>query len=74
MSAKTSPAHHLLGLREENQPPFVTNVPALSISFPNSSVIKTVDYIVGPVWLKQLQEGQPELQEEEDDLDPESLD
>jgi len=72
---------HLLSLREKGQPPqppqppFVTNIPALSINFPNSDikVIRTVDYIVNPVWLKQLREGQPEAQEEEDDLDPEPL-
>jgi hypothetical protein len=64
---------HLLSLREDKQPPFITNLPALSVSFPNSAVVKTVDYIVSPVWLKQLREGQPETQEEEDDFDPESL-
>ncbi len=66
---------HLLSLREDKQPPFLTNLPALSINFPNSNstVIRTVDYIVNPVWLKQLREGQPEVQEEEDDLDPEPL-
>lgn len=64
---------HLLSLREDNQAPFVTNLPALSISFPNSTVVRTVDYIVGPVWLKQMREGLSEIQEEEDDFDPEPL-
>lgn len=64
---------HLLSLREDKQPQFETNLPALSISFPNSAIIRTVDYIVSPVWLKQLREGQQEIQEEEDDFDPEPL-
>jgi hypothetical protein len=64
---------HLLSLRDEKQPPFATNVPAISVSFPNSAVVRTVDYIVNPVWLKQLREGQSEIEEEEDDFDPEPL-
>lgn len=63
---------HLLSLREDEQPPFETNIPAISISFPNSAIVRTVDYIVNPVWLKQLTDGQPENQEE-DDFDPEPL-
>lgn len=64
---------HLLSLREDKQSPFATNLPALSVSFPNSAIVRTVDYIVSPVWLKQMSEGQPEIQEEEDDFDPEPL-
>ena len=59
---------HLLRLIDtykepQGQPPF----PALSVSFPNSNVVKTVEYVVGPVWLKQIQE----MTEAEDDFDAE---
>jgi Z1 domain len=61
---------HLLNLMDQEKVEQGRRIPAMSISFPNSKQLKTVDYIVGPVWLKQFKEGQQEIQEEEDDFEP----
>jgi len=62
---------HLLNLTDTEKNPLAVNVPAISISFPNSGVFTTIEYIVGPVWLKQLTTEEAESQEDEDDFDSE---
>jgi hypothetical protein len=48
----------------------IKQVPALSICFPSSSEYVTVEYVVNPVWLKQLQvEEEGEGQEEDFDYE-----
>src|SRR5690606_25263150 len=59
---------HLLTLTNGDEN-ILDNVPALSISFPNSKEFRTVRYVVGPVWLKQFEQDQYDSVEEEDDYD-----
>ena len=44
-------------------------VPAMSISFPGSKDLITVDYVVNKVWQRQLQEESFDDPDEEDDYD-----
>lgn len=62
---------HLLDLIDKNIPDqiYIDLVPALSISFPNSDDVRTVEYIVNPVWLKQFEESQYDSTDNEDDYD-----
>lgn len=59
---------HLLTLTNGDEN-ILDNVPALSISFPNSKEFRTVRYVVGPVWLKQFEQDQYDSTDEEDDYD-----
>ncbi len=43
-------------------------VPAISLSFPNSQVFTTIDYVVNPVWVQQMRETHDAF-ENEDDFD-----
>ena len=43
------------------------SVPAISITFPSSNTLKTVDYVVNPIWLKQLELDRDEWPEDEFD-------
>jgi hypothetical protein len=62
---------HLLSLMEQDQEPFIHNLPALSISFPNSRIFRTVTYVVNQVWLKQLiEESAVEVEDEDFDQEP----
>jgi len=65
---------HLLNLVDKNKDneAVISLVPALSVSFPNSDDVRTVEYIVNPVWLKQFEENQYDSPDEEDDYDLES--
>jgi hypothetical protein len=65
---------HLLNLVDKNKgnTSVISIVPALSVSFPNSDDVRTVEYIVNPVWLKQFEENQYDSPDEEDDYDFES--
>lgn len=62
---------HLLDLvdKEDNNKPLISEAPALSINFPNSANVRTVEYIVSPVWLKLFEKDQYDLTSEEDDYD-----
>lgn len=65
---------HLLNLVDKNKDneAVISLVPALSVSFPNSDDVRTVEYIVNPVWLRQFEENQYDSPDEEDDYDLES--
>lgn len=58
---------HLLDLVEKDKKPVLRNVPALSVSFPNSDDFRTVEYVVNQVWMKQFEESQYDSPDEEDD-------
>jgi len=62
---------HLLNLvdKEKDSQLIAASVPALSISFPNSVEFRTVNYVVGKVWLKQFEQNQFDSATEEDDYD-----
>lgn len=62
---------HLLDLvdKQANDTILMSNVPALSISFPNSSTLRTVEYVVSPVWLKLFDRDQYDSILDEDDYD-----
>lgn len=62
---------HLLNLvdKKNNDRKVLALAPALSVSFPNSTEFRTVEYVVGPVWLKQFEESMYDLPDEEDDYD-----
>jgi len=59
---------HFLNLMDkENENYCVMELsPAISISFPNSSEFRTVDYVVNSVWLKQFEANRDALSDEED--------
>lgn len=62
---------HLLNLVDkvaETKQPVINLAPAISISFPNSKEFRTVEYVVGPVWLKQFEQA-GYGSEDEDDYD-----
>lgn len=62
---------HLLNLVDKNNDneAVISLVPALSVSFPNSDDVRTVEYVVNPVWLKQFEENRYDSPDEEDDYD-----
>lgn len=60
---------HLLDLVDKGNTALATLVPALSVSFPNSEYVRTVEYVVNPVWLKQFEENQYDAPDEEDDYE-----
>lgn len=62
---------HLLNLvdKDKDNAPVISLAPALSVSFPNSDDVRTVEYVVNPVWLKQFEENQYDSPDEEDDYD-----
>ena len=62
---------HILNLidRKKGNQLILKNVPAIGVSFPNSEVFRTVNYTVGPVWLKQFKEEQFDTPDEENDYD-----
>lgn len=62
---------HILNLidRDRDNEPVLSLAPALSISFPNMSELKTVEYVVGKVWLKQFEREQADAPIEEDDYE-----
>jgi len=67
---------HLLNLRhkpDDNAEAEIVlaNAPGLSFSFLNFAEARTVKYVVGPVWLKQLQLDQFDSADEEDDYEHE---
>ncbi|SFK64847.1 Type III restriction enzyme, res subunit [Nitrosomonas aestuarii] len=74
-NARTKPIlmFHLLDLidKKNNEEVILKRAPALSVSFPNSTDFRTVDYTVGPVWLKQFEQERCDSPGEEDDYDPE---
>lgn len=62
---------HILDLidkKKDNQL-VLKNAPAIGASFPNSAEFRTVDYTVGPVWLKQFEQERFDSPDEEDDYD-----
>ncbi len=62
---------HLLDLVDSRDDSFVIRfAPAISVSFPNSSDFRTVEYVVGPVWLKQFEQDQYNSVYDEEDYDP----
>ncbi|NOK57935.1 MAG: hypothetical protein GFH27_549287n239 [Chloroflexi bacterium AL-W] len=62
---------HLLNLvdKDKDNESVISLAPALSVSFPNSDDVRTVEYVVNPVWLKQFEENQYDSPNEEDDYD-----
>lgn len=62
---------HLLNLvdGDENSEPVISLVPGLSINIPNSSEFRTVEYTVGPVWLKQYEADRYDAPEDEEDFE-----
>ncbi len=63
---------HLLNLvYKDKHEAIMRLVPALSVSFPNADDVRTVEYMVNQVWLKQFEENQYDSPDEEDDYDPE---
>ncbi len=46
--------------------------PAFSVSFPHSTKLKTVEYVVNQVWLKQFESERFDSADEEDDYDPDA--
>lgn len=62
---------HLLNLvdRNKDDEAVMRFVPALSVSFPNAKDVRTVEYMVNQVWLKQFEENQYDSPNEEDDYD-----
>lgn len=63
---------HLLNLVDKDKNVVLKLAPAFSVSFPNSDDVRTVEYIVNPVWLRQFEENQYDSPDEEDDYDLES--
>lgn len=61
---------HMLNLVDSDDVPVASPVPALSVSFPNSSKFKAVEYVLGPVMLRQLELFGSDTSVEEDDYDP----
>lgn len=64
---------HILNLvdKKDDNKAMMSIVPAISVSFPNLSEFRTVEYVVGPVWLKQFEQDQYDTADDEDDYDPE---
>jgi hypothetical protein len=60
---------HLIKLIDKNKDMIVDLLPAISISFPHSSVFRTVKYTVNKVWLKQFEAEIYDNIAEEDDYD-----
>lgn len=62
---------HLMNLvdKDKDNESVISLAPALSVSFPNSDDVRTVEYVVNPVWLKQFEENQYDSANEEDDYD-----
>ncbi len=62
---------HILNLidkKKANQL-ILKNVPAIGVSYPNFAQLRTIDYTVGPVWLKQFKEEHSYSSDEEEDYD-----
>ncbi len=60
---------HLLNLVDKENELVIDCAPAISVSFPNSSEFRTVEYVVGKVWLKQFEQEHFDSPDEEDDYD-----
>lgn len=62
---------HILNLIDKSKDgeSIISLAPAISVSFPNSREFRTVEYVVGPVWLKQFEQDHYDSPDEEDDYD-----
>jgi len=62
---------HFLNLvdKKKNNISILNNVAAISVAFPNSTEFRTIDYTVGPVWLKQFEQERFDSPDEEEDYD-----